>query len=80
MQKKSYLTQKRQNELFERIMDAKKAVEAEPWEAITSNAQACKILKWRRCNTWKQRKKIKVTTIDELTPLIGKRLLSKTKR
>lgn len=40
-------------------MDAKKAVEAEPWEAITSNAQARKILKWRRCNTWKQKKKLK---------------------
>ncbi|WP_162836928.1 hypothetical protein, partial [Staphylococcus aureus] len=33
----------RQNELFERIMDAKKAVEAEPREAITSKAQARRI-------------------------------------
>ncbi|SPZ96667.1 Nitrite reductase [NAD(P)H] large subunit [Staphylococcus aureus] len=43
MLKKCCLIQKEQNELFERIMDAKKAVEAEPWEAITSNAQARKI-------------------------------------
>ncbi len=38
-------------------MDAKKAVEAEPWEAITSNAQARKIFEVRRCNTWKQKRK-----------------------
>ncbi len=79
--KESLLDPERQNELFERIMDAKKAVEAEPWEAITSNAQARKIFdKWRRCNTWKQKKKLKATTIDELAPQIGKRLLSKAKR
>ncbi|EIK04633.1 nitrite reductase large subunit [Staphylococcus aureus] len=41
--KEVLLDPERQNELFERIMDAKKAVEAEPWEAITSNAQARKI-------------------------------------
>ncbi|HDF5479523.1 TPA: NAD(P)/FAD-dependent oxidoreductase [Staphylococcus aureus] len=41
--KEVLLAPERQNELFERIMDAKKAVEAEPWEAITSNAQARKI-------------------------------------
>lgn len=41
--KEVLLDSERQNELFERIMDAKKAVEAEPWEAITSNAQARKI-------------------------------------
>ncbi|HCV3621347.1 TPA: NAD(P)/FAD-dependent oxidoreductase [Staphylococcus aureus] len=41
--KEVLLNPERQNELFERIMDAKKAVEAEPWEAITSNAQARKI-------------------------------------
>ncbi|MVG75106.1 nitrite reductase large subunit, partial [Staphylococcus aureus] len=41
--KEVLLDPERQNELFERIMDAKQAVEAEPWEAITSNAQARKI-------------------------------------
>lgn len=41
--KEVLLDPERQNELFERIMDAKKAVEAEPWEAITSNAQARRI-------------------------------------
>ncbi|HDD3991071.1 TPA: nitrite reductase large subunit NirB [Staphylococcus aureus] len=41
--KEVLLNPERQNELFERIMDAKKAVETEPWEAITSNAQARKI-------------------------------------
>ncbi|EHJ07297.1 nitrite reductase large subunit NirB [Staphylococcus simiae] len=41
--KEVLLDKDRQEELFERIMEAKKAVEEEPWKAITNDAEARKI-------------------------------------
>ena len=58
---------------FDRIMDAKQALEEEPWEAIVENKEAQKYLKSRKCED-ECNGKVKVTTMDELTPLIGKRL------
>ena len=43
------LNQEKQKELYLRIMEAKKAVENEPWEAIVENKEAQKSLKLRRC-------------------------------
>lgn len=77
--KEVLLDPERQNELFERIMDAKKQSKLNLGKQSLVMRKLEKSLKWRRCNTWK-RKKIKVTTLDELTPLIGKRLLSKAKK
>ena len=37
------LNQEKQKELYLRIMEAKKAVENEPWEAIVENKEAQKI-------------------------------------
>ncbi|MBO1199655.1 NAD(P)/FAD-dependent oxidoreductase [Staphylococcus simiae] len=41
--KEVLLDKDRQEELFERVMEAKKAVEEEPWKAITNDAEARKI-------------------------------------
>ena len=61
---------------FDRIMDAKQALEEEPWEAIVENKEAQKYLKSKSVRM-SVMEKVKVTTMDELTPLIGKRLLLK---
>ena len=34
---------------FDRIMDAKQALEEEPWEAIVENKEAQKYLKSKKC-------------------------------
>lgn len=41
--KEVLLDEQRQKELFDRIMDAKQALEEEPWEAIVENKEAQKI-------------------------------------
>ena len=41
--KEVLLDKERQEELFNRIMEAKKAIENEPWQAIVENKNAQKI-------------------------------------
>lgn len=60
-------------------MDAKQALEEEPWEAIVENKEAQKYLKSRKCED-DVMEKVKVTTMDELTPLIGKKVIVKDKQ
>ena len=47
--KEVLLDKERQEELFNRIMEVKKAIENEPWQAIVENKNAQKSLKLRRC-------------------------------
>ena len=77
--KEVLLDPERQNELFERIMDAKKQSKLNLGKQSLVMRKLEKSLKWRRCNTWKRKRKIKVTTLDELTPLIGKKVIVKGK-
>ena len=60
-------------------MDAKQALEEEPWEAIVENKEAQKYLKSKSVRM-SVMEKVKVTTMDELTPLIGKKVIVKDKQ
>ena len=74
------LDPERQNELFEDVLwMLKKQSKLNLGEQSLVMRKLEKSLKWRGVIHGNEREKIKVTTLDELTPLIGKRLLSKGK-
>ena len=57
--KEVLLDPERQNELFERIMDAKKQSKLNLGKQSLVMRKLEKSLKWRRCNTWKRKRKSK---------------------